>query len=367
MLYNYYQNLSNIISKMKKLLLYLFVAISLITGISVLAQSWTLAPSDSWSSDPSNPNASDLWDLKIRFCNDGSGDLADAKDLFLTAKPWEEKEICVYVQNTGPTPMKVGINFVDGGYTQSGDPKKACQPEDQKELFGKYVMIPNDKFQLSSNEAFQTRVKIKFPIWYAGMSNGCLTTRILKDDENAGAVKVIARRANFIDMYVDWEIKVNMDYIPFSGWSTFKNISNTDLVTLYKRVLDGKYSMRVGIKNNWNVPVLATWNVKAIIFWLIQKERHNIPSKISPQGTTYIDIDMPSYMKWFGGLTKITVNHTYQGNVPENLPSYDSVTSKTYDIQTTASAFMMPRWLVAIAVIVLLLVVKPRRKSKSNT
>lgn len=347
---------------MKKILVYLFATLSLLIGGTVLAQS----AGDSGSSDPGNPNASDLWDLKIRFC-DGTGSLEDATSLFINTQWGKEEEICIYVQNTWPTPMKVAINFVDGWYTQGSNPKKACQPEETKGMFGQYVTSTNNEFEIYPNGAFETRVKLQFPVGYAGLVNWCVTTRIVKDGGTESAVKVIARRANFIDVFVDGEFKVNMSYEPFSENSgTYKNISNNELIGLYQRINDDRYTTRFTLKNNGNVPVISTSDIKATIFWFITKEWNDVTSKISSSGSTYIDVDMPSYLKWLWWLTKVSIKSNYTADVDQSMPNYEELTSENYDIQTSATAFITPWWLMILIAFILLIILVSRRWNKKD-
>ncbi len=348
--------------KMKKTLVYLIAVLTLLFGGTVLAQEI----SDSGSSDPGNPNASDLWDLKVRFC-DWTGSLDKASSLFINTKAGKEEEICVYVQNTWPTPMKIGLNFVDWAYTQWWDPKKACLPEWSKDKFGQFVTMWKKEFDIESNGAFETRVKLKFPVGYAGLVNWCVTTRIIKDDEGSGTVKVIARRANFIDVFVDWEFKVDMSYIPFDdGQGTRKNISNSDLIWFYQRINDKRYTTRFSLKNNWNMPIVSTSNVKAKIFWVINKEWNNVISKISAGGTTYIDIDMPVYLKWLWWLTKVSIDSTYTADIDESMPNYKELAGKSYNLNSWASAFIMPRWFIIFVGLILLIIIASSRKSRKQ-
>lgn len=344
---------------MKKIAVYLFAMFTLLIGGTVLAQS----AGDSWSSDPGNPNASDLWDLKIRFC-DGTWSLDEATSLFINTEAGKEEEICVYVQNTWPTPMTIAINFVDGAYTQWSNPKKACQPEDQKTMFGQYVTMTNNEFEIYPNNAFETRVKLKFPSGFAGLVNWCVTTRIVKNNTDDSVVKVISRRANFIDAFVNWEFKIDMSYLPFSENSgTYKNISSNNLIGFYQRVADDNYTTRFTLRNNGNVPIVSTSDVQAKIFWFINKEWNDITSKISSNGTTYIDIDMPFYLKWLWWLTKISISSNYTADVDQTMPNYDELTSQDYDINTSATAFIMPWWLVILVGLILLIIVTSSRKT----
>lgn len=312
------------------------------------------------------PEVSNLWDVKVRFCNDPT-DPAGTRTLTLQAKPGEVKTVCVLLQNDGPTPLKIGINFVDGAFTQGvGDSKKACKPENEKDMFGQYVTIPNTDFELQPNQALTTKVQLRFPQGYAGLANGCLTTHILEENAQEGMVQVLSRRANFIDVYVDGKVRINMEYGAFSGGTTYKNISDTNLLTLYKRVNDGKYNVRYMLQNNGNLPVSSTWSVKLKIFWIFEKEWKDIVSKITASGYTYVDIEMPFYLRWIGGPLTFDLNNDYKAAIDAQMPNYATIIAQDYNINLQAHAFLMPWWLlIFLGLIILIILKKKYSKSKS--
>lgn len=344
---------------MKKVQLLVFTLLSFLFGGILFAQQSNV-------STPL-PEVSDLGDVKIRFCNDPT-EQGGTRTLTLQTKTSVDNEICVIIQNTGPTPLKIGINFVDGWYTQGSDvPKKACQTEEMKERFGQFVTAPSTWFSLEPDQAISTKVKLRFPEGYAGVVNGCITSHIIEEKKNQWMITVLSRRANFIDVYVDGLIKLWMSYGSFSGGSIFKNISNTDLLTLYERQDDFKYAVRYMLVNTGNVPVITTGNAKLQLFWFFEKKWNNIQSKINSSGFTYVDIEMPFYFKYIGGPIKFNLDNSYRADVPAEMPNYEKIVAPEYTISLTANAFLMPWWLVIIlALIILIIIIRKIRKSNKS-
>jgi hypothetical protein len=79
-----------------------------------------------------------LGDITLRFCND-TGAVAGTKTAVLQTKPEEKQDICMFIENGGPTNTMISLNFVDGTITADTDQKKACEPETTKTNFGQYV------------------------------------------------------------------------------------------------------------------------------------------------------------------------------------------------------------------------------------
>ena len=158
-----------------------------------------------------------------------------------------------------------------------------------------------------------------------------------------------------------------MSYGSFSGGSIFKNISNTDLLTLYERQDDFKYAVRYMLVNTGNVPVITTGNAKLQLFWFFEKKWNNIQSKINSSGFTYVDIEMPFYFKYIGGPIKFNLDNSYRADVPAEMPNYEKIVAPEYTISLTANAFLMPWWLVIIlALIILIIIIRKIRKSNKS-
>jgi len=85
-------------------------------------------------------SVSNLWDVVVRFCNEnGQWEPGKMKDLFFEADTNTPYDLCMYVNNNGPTDVDVILNFVDGTITADDSQNKACQPEGTKTNFGQHV------------------------------------------------------------------------------------------------------------------------------------------------------------------------------------------------------------------------------------
>lgn len=97
----------------------------------------------------------------------------------LDLKPEEELDLCLYVNNDGPTNTKISLNFVDGTITADADQKKACEPESSKTNFGQYITDYPTTVEIDAGETVKIGAKAKFPAGYAGTAYGCATFQIV--------------------------------------------------------------------------------------------------------------------------------------------------------------------------------------------
>ena len=235
--------------------------------IVVMTSVWTTTYAQFNDSTKTN-----LGDLLIRFCNDvGTGwDTSKAtKSLQLETNTEEMQDICIYVQNSWPTDVKVKLNFVDGTITADESQKKACQPEETQENFWQYVIFAeNEKvFDVPAGSRVERHAQIQFPAWYAGMSYGCATLQIEGESlkKTDGMFNILSRRGNFIDVLVHGEIQAQMDILDQDDL-LFPNKGNNNQFTVYQDPDTGKYLAKIVLANKGNVaqqveitPRVQTW------------------------------------------------------------------------------------------------------------
>ncbi|HMY80263.1 MAG TPA: hypothetical protein PK048_00275 [Candidatus Absconditabacterales bacterium] len=305
---------------------------------------------------------SNLGNLTIRFCNDPTIN-EGTKSLELDTEPGTTNELCIYLHNSGPTPLIVGLNFVDGTYTADEEQKKACLPESSKELFGKYVHIQDSGFVIQAGQTLKTTGLLTFPEGYAGISNGCITAHLLNQNSNAGMFQVFSRRANFIDVFVSGTIIPSLEYNLLPEDTTQPNLFNHTSIKLFDRLVDNTLGIHYELSNTGNVPVDTTGIIKITYRWFWQLEFRDITTIVSTKGNQPIDILLPSYIKWIGGPLKVSVNTWYNAKLPKNKGGI-TFTEKT--ITLSAQGRIWSRKIIGIMVLLILMgVVIKRKKNKS--
>jgi hypothetical protein len=175
----------------------------------------------------------------------------------MDAETEKDAEICIYVNNNGPTDVQVSLNFVDGTVTADEDQKKACEPEESKNNFGQFVIAQDTGLFIQAGQTLETKAKVRFPAGYAGTSYGCVTYQILQDastgaQSNVGMFTIVSRRANFIDVNVKGDIITNLVVIPETNTS-LEPINLDKNVTLYKNLVENIYKAKVTLFNSGNV------------------------------------------------------------------------------------------------------------------
>lgn len=320
---------------------------------------------------------SNLWDLTLRFCNDKSI-IWWSKWLQMTAKPWEEKEVCILLNNNWPTPLKIWLNFVDGSSTSDIDAKKACQPEDTKTYFGQYISAEDTWFLVKPGQTIQTIVKAKFPEWYAGMAYGCTTFQVIDDNkvESTWMFQIVSRRANFVDIYVDWKIDVWIK-LTWESNKSINNISNNDNIVIYDNIVKKGIVSKINIYNTGNVWVTWDIDISYKYMWIFEGKLEGQKFRVMPKLTMPYEFDTPSLEISIPWIVKIRINYIkyiwwpldikYNINYKPEIfwPDTQSIV-KNYNIKAEASTFIVPRWLIILLIIIALYITYKNRKNRSN-
>ncbi len=118
----------------------------------------------------------------------------------------KETEICMIFENKSESDVKLNINFVDGAITPNGN--RAClDPDKAKPNFGQYILPWDFSLEVPAKSEKQQSYKIKFPVWYSGISHGCVLYSIQDENKSLGAMKVVFSKSHSIDILV-WWVKV---------------------------------------------------------------------------------------------------------------------------------------------------------------
>ncbi len=315
-----------------------------------------------------DPNVSNLWDLLIRFCNDP--EVAKewwAKDLQMSATPGEEEDICIYLVNGGPTEVEVELGFVDGTITNDAEQKKACQPESTISQFWQYVVASETWFVIPAKTTVETHAKVTFPQDTAGMVYGCATLKIVGDPDTEGAIQVVSRRANFIDVSVKWVLRSSLLVVNQKmpvGWI----IHNKDpRFYIISKPNSSEYFWKVLLRNDGNVAQYVSVQPSTKRRWRTTSHE-TISKKILPQQESEFIIPLVD-KPWWNWPLEITASIVSNPVLEEWTYTGDSNidTNSKQEIVATKALFM-PRTLLfwALWFLLVLLVLAGTKKKKKN-
>jgi L-rhamnose mutarotase len=247
-----------------------------------------------------DPNVSNLWDLLIRFCNDSEAAQEWwSKELKMSATPEKEEDICIYLVNWGPTEVEVELGFVDGTITNDAEQKKACQPESTISQFWQYVVPEQTVFIIPAKNTLETHAKVTFPEDTAGMIYGCATLKIIWATGSDGAIQVVSRRANFIDVSVKGVLRSSLQIVnqPLPVGRVVHNkdprfyiISNPTTEELFGKVV---------VKNDGNVAQYVSLQPSTKRWWRATNYE-TISKKILPQQEGEFIIAITDKPRWNG-------------------------------------------------------------------
>lgn len=375
----------------------------LFTFIFFILSSFTIQWIYAQFNDPTKTN---LGDLLIRFCND-VGTWWDTnkitKSLQLETNTEEMQDICIYVQNSWPTDVKVKLNFVDGTITADESQKKACQPEETQENFWQYVIFDDNEkvFDVPAWSRVERHAQIEFPAGYAGMSYGCATLQIEGESlkETGDMFNILSRRGNFIDVLVHGEINAKMDILTQDDLP-FLNKGNNSQFTVYQDPDTGNYLAKIVLENKWNVaqkvevtPYVKTWfenfigsmqekkeiiqnekgedqiNTIPYFGWSKEKIGKILTRKILPNNQVAIIIPLEWAIPFWQGDIKLSADITTTPVIDfwSEEDKKNASVAKTYTLNT---AFFLVPWNIIIAVLILILllwmIVLQKQKTKAK-
>lgn len=298
----------------------------------------------------------DLWDILIRFCNDESVE-GWTKELIMNAEAWKDQEICILITNAWPTDANVSINFVDGTVTNDEDRKKACEPEWSKSQFWQYVSIDSNEFTVEAKWLIKTTAKVNFPAWYAWMSYGCVTTMLNNWDQADiwWLFQIQARRWNFVDVIVTWDIKLWLQIVSQQNDWIKNNIWSNPKINVYKDTSTWLYRGQITLINSWNVPQDVTIGLSTndiIGKWITTK---NQQKRILPWQKINFAFDLDGIVDWYKWPISVTANI-------EHTPVFEFQSDKITDkdrqtiIVSESTDFLEIPWILVWWLILLLLI-----------
>lgn len=277
-----------------------------------------------------------IWDIDVSFCN-----LWIENDNYFTlvTEAGKTENVCVDIKNSSWKPVSLHIDFVDWAISDQWNSVCFAPDYPQKE-FSKYISQFDTDIDLQWGESIQKNYELKYPIWFSGLSHGCISYYINSSANNEGGVSMIFRKVNRIDVLVWWtevasKIKI-MDV--FNTWD------------------DASQRLWFKIQNNGNIDqeVTITW---VISWWFKYEEFFDLWSFVLKAGESVVvytnELHIPRYKWWF-----------YANSYISNEPSVDfsiahsNIYSNEYSVAGTIFVqfpFFLWNWLF-IALIVLVLV-----------
>lgn len=282
--------------------------------------------------------AQNIGDIDVSFCNSW---IENDNYFTLVTEAGQTENVCVDIKNTSQNPVSLHIDFVDWAISDQWN--SVCFAPDylQKE-FSKYISSFETDVDLQWGETVQKEYELQYPIWFSGLSHGCISYYINSDENNDGGVSMIFRKVNRIDVLV-WgtevssRIKINNI---FYTWSVDSN------------------KLWFNIENNGNIDqeVTITWYVN----WRFKySESFDLWSFILKAGESVLVYSNELHIPWYKG-------RFFAKSFISNEPSIDfSIAhSNIYDNEYSVAGtvllnvpfFLWNRWFVALIVLVVALI-----------
>jgi len=184
-----------------------------------------------------------IGNIKTSFCHEW-------KDMNIVTQADKETEICLIFENRSDFDLTLDVSFVDGAITPNGN--RACFDPSKGNLnFGQYVLPWDFDLELPANSQKKQIYKIKFPVWYSGISHGCVLYSIKDKDSSVWAMKVVFSKSHSIDILVWWvEVKSKIKAKSISiSWDQIYNQIVLDLENKWNT--DQSINIRWNISNNF--------------------------------------------------------------------------------------------------------------------
>lgn len=293
---------------------------------------------------------SDIWDVTLRFCNDEEIPWW-TKSVVLKAETEQKQDICILLDNNGPSDITIDLNFVDGTITADSDQKKACEPEDKTDNFGQYISIEEKRFTLKANETIKTYASALFPAGYAGTAYGCVTFQRVKEiesEKNDQMFAIVARRANFIDIHVDGEVVLDIQALIDTNESIPRYNDTQDNIKLYHDLVNQDMKSSIILYNSGNIAAKVYGEIEGSLLWgwypLFEEIREEI---ILPKQQKTFLLSLPRRTKRLGGNVHIVYQFAVHSIIPwavSELPEQEL----SYTLQHT---FFL-RWIVLISILI---------------
>lgn len=193
--------------------------------------------------------------IEVNFCNN---ELQD-KELDIITQAGKPQDICVQIYNKGTLPVSLNLEFLDSIITSDTIKDRTCNASDRpKRYFGNFIQPYRWRIDIPAQKTIKKIYHIQYPIWYSGISHGCLAYNVIENtiQENKN-FSIRIRAIKFIDMLVsDSPAKQMIDISQVPKLIKSKN----------------EYIVQIGIQNKGNISEkIHISSLLSNIFWY-QKE-----------------------------------------------------------------------------------------------
>lgn len=290
--------------------------------------------------------AQNIWDIDISFCNSW---IKNDNYFTLITEAGKTENLCVNIRNTSRTPMTIHIDFVDWAISDQWNSVCFAPDYSQKE-FSKYISNFETDVNLEWGEEIQKIYELKYPIWFSGLSHGCISYYI-SSDENNEWVSMVFRKVNRIDILV-WWIEVS------------SRIKIKDVFYTWDNEVNKLWFL---VENEWNInqEVMITWFIK---WWFWYQEDFDLWFFKLWAGDSVVVYTNELHMPWYKGRFHANSYISNQPDIDFSI-SQSNIYDNEYSVAGTMFAhkpFFLWNWLlvVLVALVVILVVVMICRVAK---
>lgn len=298
-----------------------------------------------------------IWDIELEFCN--KENTAKHKyNLELSAQPNEKKDICMNLKNKTKKDVLIDLEFVDWAFTNDKEAKKACKNKADREMFGRHVEWWNEKVLVKANSQVILNKSITLDESHIWLNNGCVTYSIADTKpltEWGMAYRVIIRKASFIDVKVEWEIRPSLHFITQWWWN---NLKQSELIIKEHTSYVDIYTT---IKNDWNIPMMisGTWKLTDIFgrsrdigsgeIRLLPKETRELHFSVDKERRWYFNLLwMKDWISWYRTIYHATLSlHSQAITAHQQEAAFKNINT------LQATAFLIP-WRLFVMIVLII-------------
>lgn len=327
---------------------------------------WLLVMSLGMFTMVSIASAASLESVWFRFCDDTNGDIYLANKKVISVKPWQDNEMCVTFSNGSDEKVKVkyGLSYwlLNEWGTQVCD-----QDSSRTNKFSRFFVQPSDStFTLEAKEQKTIKVQIKVPVWVNGMQYWCLINTV---EGMEGPVQktvwsmfgVVVRKVFPLNLFVGepWAIKNTLTLKNIEWWIYS---TNSKIKAEIKNGNDLDISAH--IKNEWNVTQTIAMSGTVNNFFGFEKVFTIQEIKLLPWEEKNVTANV-GVIPWYKGLFTVNINAKGTPFFEFDVSGLDE-TIKNWTSLTESATIYAFSWISIIAIaaiiLVLLMIIKPRKK-----
>lgn len=280
-----------------------------------------------------------IWDIDVSFCNSW---IENDNYFTLVTEAGKTENVCVNIRNVSENPVSIHIDFVDWGISDWWE--SACLPPDYPvKEFSKYISNNDEDVDLQWGGEIQKIYKLEYPIWFSGLSHGCISYYINSDKEGGEGISMVFRKVNIIDVLVWWtkvasRIKIRdvfytWDVAEQKLWFEIENNGNID----QEVTITGFIKWWFGYQEDFDLWSFRLWAGKSVVVYT--KELH-----------------LPSY-KWLFHINSYISNQPSVDFSIAHSNIYDNEYSVAATVLATRPFFLWSILYVALIVLVLVLII----------